>query len=70
MTELRKERVTWGKGPVDLAGPELKVGDKAPSSFTLSANDLSDVDGASLAGKARIIAAVPSLDTPVCDLEI
>lgn len=70
MTELRKDRVTWGPAPVDLAGPELKVGDKAPSNFTLSANDLSNVTGESLAGTARIIATVPSVDTPVCDLEI
>ena len=66
---IRKGAVTWKNNPADLEGPELKPGDKAPSGFTLSANDLSPVAGKELAGRPRIVCAVPSLDTAVCDLE-
>ena len=62
-------KVTFQGSPVDLSGPELKVGDHAPESFTLTANDLSPVPGSALAGKPRILVTAPSLDTPVCDLE-
>jgi thiol peroxidase len=70
MTELRKGRVLWKGTPTDLVGPELKPGDKAPSDFTLSGNDLSAVSAKDLAGKPRIFVAVPSLDTAVCDTEV
>jgi thiol peroxidase len=69
MAQLRKAAILWKKNPVDVEGPALKVGDKAPAAFSLAANDLAPVAGADLAGKARIILTVPSLDTPVCDLE-
>jgi len=65
MADIRTGAATLKGGPVDLAGPELKVGDTAPD-FTLQANDLSEVTLASSAGKKRIIMTVPSLDTPVC----
>ncbi len=62
--------VTRFKGdPVTLLGPELKVGDKAPD-FRVVDTDLSPVALADFAGKTKIICAVPSLDTPVCDTEI
>ncbi|MBW3541647.1 MAG: thiol peroxidase [Planctomycetes bacterium] len=66
MNSTRKGAVTLKGNAVDLAGKELKTGDKAPA-FTLQAQDLSD---ASLPkGKTTIIATVPSLDTPVCHEE-
>lgn len=51
--------------PIDLEGPELKPGDKAPD-VTLKksladACKLSDTNG-----KVRLVSVVPSLDTPVC----
>ncbi|MFH5803893.1 thiol peroxidase [Alienimonas sp. DA493] len=60
--------VTFKGDPVTLSGPELKVGDKAPD-FTLQAADLSDVTLSTDAGKSRIVAVVPSLDTSVCSKE-
>ena len=60
--------VTFKGDPVALSGPELKAGDRAPD-FTLQATDLSDVTLATDAGKARVVAVVPSLDTSVCSLE-
>jgi thiol peroxidase len=69
MAEIRKNAIYW-KGPMDLEGPELKVGDKAPSEFSLVATDMSEVKGSDLVGSVRILCAVPSLDTPVCDVEM
>lgn len=60
--------VTFQGNPLTAIGPRLKPGDSAPD-FELLANDLSLVRLSQSAGKVRLIAAVPSLDTPVCDLE-
>ncbi len=60
--------VTLKGNPVTLAGNSLNVGDKAPD-FSLQNGDLGDVTLADSAGKTRIIATVPSLDTPVCHEE-
>jgi thioredoxin-dependent peroxiredoxin len=70
MAEQRKGAVNWKGAPTDLVGPELKVGDKAPADFTLVSTELSAVSGKDLAGKPRILCAVPSLDTAVCDTEM
>jgi len=64
----RKEAVTLRGKPFTLLGPEIQVGDPAPD-FTVIANDMSPVKLADTAGKVRILATVPSLDTPVCDAE-
>ena len=60
--------VTLKGNPVTLKGSEVKVGDSAPD-FTLQSNALADVTLADSAGKTRIIATVPSLDTPTCHAE-
>jgi thiol peroxidase len=60
--------VTLKGNPVSLSGTELKVGDTAPD-FLLQNNALEDVTLAESAGKTRIIATIPSLDTSVCHLE-
>lgn len=54
--------------PFDLQGEELHPGDAAPA-FTLTGTDLSSVSLADTSG-VRVINVVPSLDTPVCDLQI
>ena len=69
MTQLRAGALLWKGNPVDVAGPELKPGDPAPAGFVVAATDLSPVAGKDLAGKPRILLAVPSLDTPVCEAE-
>lgn len=68
MADVRSGAVTLKGGPVDLAGPEIKAGDAAPE-FSLQDNGLGEVTLASSAGKTRIIATVPSLDTPTCHAE-
>ena len=60
--------VTLKGNAVTLSGTELKVGDTAPD-FILQNNGLEDVNLAASAGKTRIIATIPSLDTGVCHAE-
>lgn len=64
----RSGAITLQGNPMTLVGNQVKVGDKAPG-FTLAANDLSPVSLDDFKGKVVIIASVPSLDTPVCDIE-
>lgn len=64
----RKGSVTFKGNAITLVGPEVKAGDKAPD-FKVLANDLSEVTLASSKGKTRLISVVPSVDTPVCDLQ-
>jgi thioredoxin-dependent peroxiredoxin len=64
----RSGAVTLKGNPVDLKGRPLAVGDLAPD-FKLQDNGLGDVTLANSAGKTRIIATVPSLDTSVCHAE-
>ncbi|GAB5989020.1 thiol peroxidase [Clostridium tetani] len=59
--------VTFKGNPVTLVGNELKLGDKAPD-FTVVNNNMEDFSFKDTKG-VRIISAIPSLDTPVCDLE-
>jgi len=61
-------KVTLKGNPVELVGPELKVGQTAPD-FKLQNTALEDVTLADSQGKIRIIATVPSLDTSVCHME-
>jgi len=54
---------------VTVIGPDLKPGESAPE-FSVQTLDWSPFKGlADTQGKVRIIAAVPSLDTDVCDRE-
>mgnify|MGYP001103817668 CR=1 FL=1 len=62
----RAGAVLFKGNPATLLGPELKVGDAAPD-FRVVDNALQPVTLATAAGKIRLIAVVPSLDTPVCD---
>jgi thiol peroxidase len=64
----KKGVITFKGGPLTLVGPELKVGQKAPDAV-LTANDLSAVQISSFAGKIVVLSCVPSLDTPVCDIQ-
>jgi len=64
----RNEAATFQGNPLTLVGNEVNVGETAPE-FSLVANDLSPATLADYSGKVVVIAAVPSLDTPVCDME-
>lgn len=54
--------------PLTLIGPELQAGDHAPD-FTVVDGTLSAVNLEKTGHNVRIISVVPSLDTPVCDLQ-
>lgn len=60
--------ITFKGNPMTLIGPELKIGDTAPDfravDTTLAPRGINDYPGS-----IKIISAVPSLDTPVCDAE-
>ncbi len=64
----RAGAITMKGNPLTLVGNEIKVGDNAPD-VTLVANDLSEVKLSSFRGKKVVLSVVPSLDTPVCDLQ-
>lgn len=60
--------ITLKGNPVDIKGNELKAGDTAPD-FSLQNTALAEVKLGDSTGNTRIIATVPSLDTPVCHAE-
>lgn len=64
----RSGAVAFMGNGLTLVGPEVKVGDKAPDFSALDTN-LNDRTLADYAGRVLVIACVPSLDTPVCDME-
>ena len=66
MAQQRSGVATFKNNPVTLLGPDIGVGDQAPE-FRVVDNGLQPVTLADSAGKIRLIAVVPSLDTPVCD---
>ncbi len=68
MSQERKGAATFQSNPLTLVGPELKAGDKAPD-FKLIDTGLKPVTLADSKGKTRLISVVPSIDTPVCDLQ-
>ena len=65
----RKNLITLKGNPVTLIGEEVKVGQKA-NNFKVLGQDLTEKTLADFKGKIKLIASVPSLDTPVCDMEI
>jgi len=64
----RNGLVTLKGNPVTLEGAGITVGQKAPA-FTVTANDMSAKTLADYSGKTLVLSVVPSLDTPICDLQ-
>jgi thiol peroxidase len=64
----RTDVVKMRAEPLTLIGSEVKVGDMAPDFAALDEN-LEPVKLSSFRGKIVVIVAVPSIDTPVCDVE-
>src|SRR4051794_40678638 len=66
---MAETRTVLFKGnPVELIGPALKAGDRAPD-FSCVGAGLTVVSLSDSAGKARLFNVVPSLDTPVCNTQ-
>jgi len=68
MAEERKAAVTMRGNPMTLVGPELKPGQKAPA-FASVGKGMAPASLDQFKGKVKIIASIPSIDTPVCDAE-
>ena len=66
----RPGAVTFKGTPLTLAGEEVQVGQQAPD-FTLHffQDGMNTITPSDLAGKPTIISVVPSLDTPVCQVQ-
>lgn len=61
-------KVKFKGNEVNLLGKEVKTGDNAPD-FKVVSNDLKDITLKDTKG-IRILLSVPSIDTPVCDIEV
>ena len=64
-----KRTITFQGNPLSLAGNAPQAGDRAPA-FTVTSQDMKDVTLADFNGKIKLISTFPSLDTPVCDLQV
>ncbi len=60
--------VTFKGNPLTLIGEAVKVGDKLPP-FVVVGNDMAPVSPDRFAGKVLVVSVVPSLDTPICDMQ-
>jgi thiol peroxidase len=65
---IRPNATTLKGAPLNLVGPQLKPGDKAPD-FTCATGMKETVSLAQTPGKARLFSVVPSVDTPVCSIQ-
>ena len=63
------DTVTFKGNVMQLEGSQPAVGGKTPD-FALTANDMSPRSLNDYAGKVLVLVCVPSLDTPVCDMEV
>ncbi|MBM3254901.1 MAG: thiol peroxidase [Candidatus Omnitrophica bacterium] len=63
------EKVTFKGAPLTLVGRSLKENTPAPD-FIVVSQDLKEKSLADFSAKIKIITFFPSLDTPVCDLQV
>jgi len=68
MMDERKGAITLRGNPLTLLGKEIKTGASAPDVELLD-NELKPVRIPDYKGKVVVVSAVPSLDTPTCDME-
>jgi thioredoxin-dependent peroxiredoxin len=61
--------ITMKGKPLTLIGPDIRVGGQAPD-FTVIDGKLDIVSLGDFAEQTKIISVTPSLDTPVCDLQL
>lgn len=62
------EKIQMNGLPVSLSGNTIQIGQKAPD-FKLIGNSLELIQKQDFDGKIVVISCVPSIDTPVCDVE-
>ena len=64
-----KRTITFKGSPLSLVGRSIKENFYAPN-FTVTSSDLKDVMLSDFEDKIKVITTFPSLDTPVCDLQV
>ncbi|MBF0522579.1 MAG: thiol peroxidase [Candidatus Omnitrophica bacterium] len=64
---LRK--ITFKGNPLTLVGRKIKIGDPAPD-FKVVLQDLTVLGISAFSSKIKVLTSFPSLDTPVCDLQV
>lgn len=62
-------QITFKGSPLTLVGRQIKAGVQAPD-FRVTRQDLKEAHLADFAGKIKVITTFPSIDTPVCDLQV
>lgn len=62
-------KITFKGNPLTLVGRVLNVGAQAPD-FKVTSQDLKEITGYDFKDKIKLISSFPSLDTPVCDLQV
>lgn len=63
------QTITFQGKPLTLIGNPISTGLKAPG-FEVTSADLKPVKLSDFKGKIKLISTFPSLDTPVCDLQV
>ena len=66
---MDKRTTKWDGQVLALAGKEIKVGDSAPDA-TLVARDLTAKKLSDWDGQIKVLLAMPSMDTPVCQSQV
>ncbi|MDR3281395.1 MAG: redoxin domain-containing protein, partial [Synergistaceae bacterium] len=61
--------ITMRGNALTLSGNPVKVGDKAPD-FAVIDTGMSVKGLKDFAGRVKLISVTPSLDTPICDLQV
>jgi len=67
--EVMPAKVTFKGSPLTLVGRQINTGNPA-FDFRVVSKDLKEVSLADFKGKIKLISSFPSLDTPVCDLQV
>lgn len=62
-------KVTFKGNPLTLVGETIREGHKAPD-FVVLDQELKELRLQDLKGMIKVISVTPSLDTPVCDLQL
>ena len=62
-------KITFKGSPLTIVGRNIKVGNAAPY-FRVIAQDLKEVSLLDFKGKIKLVTSFPSIDTPVCDLQV
>jgi thioredoxin-dependent peroxiredoxin len=64
-----ERKITFKGSPLTLAGRALKPGYPAPD-FIVTSQDLKEMRLSDFGAKVKVVSSFPSLDTPVCDLQV